>query len=163
MSDKQRLVGLEFEPYSLDVEKGKIREFALAIGDYNPIYFEEDAAKKEGFEGIPIPFTFLQVIDMWGGNSFDKKIRMLDLSRGRILHGEQDYEMFADIYAGNRLTVSSKVINVQEKKGSLGAINLITTENTYTNQQDEKVVAISRNTLVEKLYKMGRRKLNECH
>lgn len=149
MSNVKDLVGLEYEPYSFEIEKGKIREFAQAIGDDNPIYFDLDAAKKEGFEGIPIPLTFLQVIDLWGGYSFQEKMEKLKLNPVKILHGEQHFEYLKDIYAGDVLTVSSKVINVDIKKGSSGGMDLITTENQYKNQHGD-LVAISRNVTVHR-------------
>ncbi|QQK76425.1 MaoC family dehydratase N-terminal domain-containing protein [Salicibibacter cibarius] len=149
MSDKQQLIGLELEPYHFDVEKGKIKELAMAIGDDNPIYFSEDAAKKEGFEGIPIPLTFLQAIDLWGGYTFDKKVEVLDINPVKVLHGEQEYEIIGDIYAGDHVTVTSKVIDVRVKEGASGGMNLITTENIYTNQHDKKV-AIARSTTIER-------------
>ena len=40
--------GKSFPPYEFHVERGKIREFADAIGDPNPIYRDPDYAKKTG-------------------------------------------------------------------------------------------------------------------
>ncbi|WP_185152195.1 hypothetical protein [Peribacillus simplex] len=37
MSNVKDLLGHELEPYSMAVEKGKIKELAIAIGDDNPI------------------------------------------------------------------------------------------------------------------------------
>ena len=143
------LIGLEFDPYSFEIEKGKIKELVAAIGDENPIYYSIEAAREAGFEGIPVPLTFLQVIDTWGGYSFQEKMQKLKLNPVKILHGEQEYEFFNTIYAGDVLTVSSKVINVEVKQGSTGGMDLITTENRYRNQKDE-LVAIARNTTVHR-------------
>jgi len=145
----QDLVGYEFKPYSFAVERGKIREHAMAIGDTNPIYYDEEAARKEGFEGIPVTLTFLQVIDMWGGYSFQEKCEMLNLNPVKILHGEQGYQFLKPIYAGDVLTVAGKVTDVQVKTGSSGGMNLITIENKYTNQRGE-LVAVSRGVTIER-------------
>src|SRR3954451_11125008 len=99
MSSVKELIGLELPPYTYTVERGKIREFALAIGDPNPIYYDEEAARYEGYEGIPIPLTFLQSIDLWGGYSFDQKCQILNLNPVKILHGEQEYSHLKPIYA----------------------------------------------------------------
>lgn len=149
MSNVKDLVGLAYEPYSFDIEKGKIKEFAAAIGDDNPIYYDLETARKEGFEGVPIPLTFLQVVDLWGGYSFQEKIEKLQLDPVKILHGEQEYELVKDIYAGDTLTVTAKVTNVETKKGSSGGMDLITTEHRYTNQNDE-LVAISKNVTIHR-------------
>lgn len=73
MSDVKDLLGLELEPYSMAVEKGKIKELAIAIGDDNPIYYSLEAAKNAGYDGIPVPLTFLQVIEYHGGYGFQEK------------------------------------------------------------------------------------------
>jgi acyl dehydratase len=149
MSAVKELAGLKLEPYSFSVEKGKIRELAAAIGDPNPIYYDEEAAKKEGYEGIPIPITFLQVIDLWGGFNFEKKCKMLNLNPVMVLHGEQGYSFFKPIYANDTLTVSGEVVDVQVKKGSTGGMNLITLEFEYRNQHNE-LVAKSKNVTIER-------------
>jgi acyl dehydratase len=149
LSNVKDLVGLEYAPYSFEVEKGKIKEFAAAIGDENPLYYDVEAAQKEGFQGIPIPLTFLQVIDLWGGYSFQEKTEKLKLNPVKILHGEQEYELVKEIYAGDVLTVTAKVTNVDIKKGSSGGMDLITTENRYVNQRN-KLVAISKGVTVHR-------------
>ena len=149
LRDAKELLGLELQPYSFPVEEGKIREFALAIGDPNPIYFDEEAARKEGFDGTPVPLTFLQVIDMWGGYTFDEKTKLLGLNPVKVLHGEQEYEFLGDIYAGDVLTVHGKVVDVQVKEGASGGMNFIKTENRYVNQNGT-TVAVSRNTTIER-------------
>ncbi|MEW9677203.1 MaoC family dehydratase N-terminal domain-containing protein [Lentibacillus sp. L22] len=149
MTGIKDLIGVQYEPYSMKVEKGKIREFAEAIGEDNPIYYDVEAAKKEGFKGIPIPLTFLTAIDFWGGPSFDEKMKKLQLNPVKVLHGEQEYEYMKDIYAGDVLTVKSMVSDVAVKKGSSGGMNLITTENQYTNQNGE-LVAKSKGVTIER-------------
>ncbi|PFH87753.1 hypothetical protein COI44_09090 [Bacillus sp. AFS088145] len=149
MSNVKELIGLEFEPYSLEVEKGKIKELATALDDHNPIYYDVEAARKEGFDGIPVPPTFLQVIDLWGGYGSVEKVEKLKLNLVRVLHGQQSYEYLGDILAGDKLFVTSKVVNAETKKGSTGAMDLITSENQYTNQRGE-LVAKAKSTLVHR-------------
>ena len=63
MADRSKL-GMEFPAYTFAVEKDKITEFAIAVSQnenkeqINPIYYDEEAAKKAGYQGIPIPPTF---------------------------------------------------------------------------------------------------------
>ncbi|MFS0553826.1 MaoC family dehydratase N-terminal domain-containing protein [Brevibacillus sp. 179-C9.3 HS] len=149
MSNVKELIGLEFEPYSMAVEKGKIKELALALGDDNPIYYDLEAAKKEGYDGIPIPPTFLQVIDLWGGLGAPEKVEKLKLNLVRVLHGQQSYEYLGDIVAGDVLFVTSKVVDAETKSGSTGTMDLITSENQYRNQRGE-LVAKTRSTLVHR-------------
>jgi hypothetical protein len=149
LSNVKELVGIEFAPYSFEIEKGKIREFVAAIGDQNPIYYDLEAAQKEGFERIPIPLTFLQVVDSWGGYNFQQKMERMKLNPVRVLHGEQSFELIDDIYAGDKLNVEMKIVNVDVKTGSTGGMDLITTENHYRNKEN-KLVAISQSVLVHR-------------
>lgn len=144
------LIGMEFEPYSLAVEQGKIRELALAIGDDNAIYYDLDAAKKEGYKGIPIPPTFFQVVDLWGGLGSVEKMAKMKLTLARVLHGQQEYEYLGDIVAGDVLSVTSKVVDVVSKTGNSGVMEFVTMQNQYRNQHGE-LVAQSRNTIVHRL------------
>ncbi|MFF2528032.1 MaoC family dehydratase N-terminal domain-containing protein [Brevibacillus sp. NPDC058079] len=149
VSNVKDLIGLEFKPYTMPVEKGKIKELALAIGDDNPIYYDLEVAKKEGYDGIPIPPTFLQVIDLWGGMGSVEKMEKLGLKLARVLHGQQSYEYLGDIVAGDVLSVTSKVVDAETKTGSSGSMDLVTSENQYRNQRGE-LVAITRNTIVHR-------------
>ncbi|UPM55229.1 MaoC family dehydratase N-terminal domain-containing protein [Gottfriedia acidiceleris] len=150
MSKVEELVGLKFEPYTLAVEQGKIRELARAIGDDNPIYYDLEVAKKEGYEGIPIPPTFFQVIDLWGGLGSTEKMEKMKLNLVRVLHGKQEYEYLGDIVAGDVLSVTSEVVDVETKTGRTGVMEFITSENQYRNQRGE-LVAKARSTIVHRL------------
>ncbi|TDL74683.1 MaoC family dehydratase [Rhodococcus qingshengii] len=149
MSDVKDLLGLELEPYSMAVEKGKIKELAIAIGDDNPIYYSLEAAKNAGYDGIPVPLTFLQVIEYHGGYGFQEKMEVLKLNPVKILHGEQEYEYLGDIYAGDELHVTSKIVRADTKIGSSGGMDFVTEEIRYTNQKGE-LVAIAKITLVHR-------------
>lgn len=149
LSNVKELIGFKYKPYSFEIEKGKIKEFAAAINDDNPIYYDLEAAKKEGYEGIPIPFTFLQAVDLWGGYDFQTKVSLLKLNAVKILHGEQEYEIIKEIYAGDTLTVNAEVIDVQIKKGASGGMDIITTEHKYVNQHGE-LAALSKNVLIQR-------------
>jgi acyl dehydratase len=149
LSNVKDLLGLELEPYSMAVEKGKIKELALAIGDNNPIYFSLEAAKEAGFDGIPVPLTFLQIIDYHGGYGFQKKMEALKLNPVKILHGEQEYEYLGNIYVGDELYVTGKIIRADTKMGSSGGMDFVTEETRYTNQKGE-LVAIAKITLIHR-------------
>ena len=49
----KKLVGHTFKAFTTTVEAGKIRLFCKAIGEENPIYVDEEAAKKAGYRAIP--------------------------------------------------------------------------------------------------------------
>src|SRR5437660_12751698 len=58
------IIGRKGEPVTMHVERGKIREFARAIRDDDPLYFDEAYAEREA-GGIMPPLTFLQTVSHW--------------------------------------------------------------------------------------------------
>ena len=46
----QTKIGHSFPPFTIEVERCKIRELALAIGDDNPIYHRYEAAQAAGYQ-----------------------------------------------------------------------------------------------------------------
>lgn len=138
MANPEDKKGYVFTPYSGKVEAGKIKELALAIGEDNPIYTDEAKAKEEGFNAIPILPTFMEAIDMWSGPTFEDLMEQLEIDMKKLLHGEQEYEYFAPIYAGDTIHAETKVTDVKAKRNGMAFYTL---ETVYRNQNDEKVMA----------------------
>ena len=143
MLDKNK-IGHEFPSFSTDIEKGRLRFFAKAIGETNPIYTDENAAQSAGYQTIPAPPTFMFSVDLEGPELLPV-LKLLDLDIGRILHGSQEFEYLGQIYAGDRITQRSKIVDIFDKKG--GALEFVVQESTYTNQNDE-LVGKAKQTLV---------------
>src|SRR5262245_29964886 len=64
MPADKSLIGKKGEPVTMHVERGKIGEFARAIKDDDPLYFDEAYAAREA-GGIMPPITFLQTVSHW--------------------------------------------------------------------------------------------------
>ncbi len=146
MVDKN-MVGKEYPESTFDVEKGKIREFANAIGDKSPVFYNEKAAKDEGFEGLALPPTFPTVFAMFGGTML-KVIADLKINMAKMLHGGQEYEYIKPIKPGDTVTGKTKIANIFEKSGKGGTMEFIVLETTYTNQNGEKVL-VDTSTLIQ--------------
>src|SRR5688572_5482710 len=93
--------GKTFSPYEFRVERGKIKEFADAIGDPNPVYRDPQAAAKAGFPGIPAPPTLLRTF-LYETTEARDALKVKDWSY--IVHGEQEFEYLAPVVAGDVLT-----------------------------------------------------------
>jgi acyl dehydratase len=138
-------IGRSGQPVTMIVELGKVREFARAIKDDNPIYSDETLARREA-GGIMAPPTFLMTLGFWDDGRGRPK---LDMDLRRVLHGEQEFEYLKPIHVGDALTAVSKIENVFEKAGSRGGtMSFGVTATEYRNQKGE-LVAISRSTVIE--------------
>ncbi len=142
-------VGTEYPPIIWEVERGKIKELAKAIGDPDPVYLDKEAAIAEGYEDTPAPPTFLTVPMMWC-DKMPAIINDLKINFMMVLHGEEEYEYYQKIYQGDVITGTPKVVKMEEKTSKSGAkMDMITMEVLYTNQRGEKV-AKARSLLVER-------------
>ncbi len=130
------LVGKEYQPFVFEVEKGRIRMFAQAIGDTNPIYHDAQAAANAGYSAIPAPPTFPFTIIMEANQAF-MILEELGIDKTRTMHGEQSFTYHGDICAGDIITGRQKVVDQYEKKG--GALQFIVTQIQLTNQRQEHV------------------------
>ncbi|GAB4351357.1 MAG: MaoC family dehydratase N-terminal domain-containing protein [Candidatus Abyssubacteria bacterium] len=142
MVDKS-VIGRTTAVHKMEVEKGHIRRFAQAIGDDNPLYYDEEYARRSRYGGIVAPPTFPTVFGFEG----ERVLEGLDINFSRLLHGEQEYEYFQPIMAGDTISFSTKILDVDVKQGKSGILDIITTEMTGFNQRDEKVFA-ARSTVV---------------
>ncbi len=128
------LIGRESEPVVHEVEKGAIRLFAEALGDANPIYQDEDAARAAGYPSLVAPPTFPVALA-----SNERFRHSLDLGTRSILQGEQQFEYSRPIVAGDRITVRSKVADVQERGGASGPMDVLVLEDEGRDDKGELV------------------------
>jgi acyl dehydratase len=148
MADHSK-AGKQYPPVSWEVERGKIRELARAIGDMNPIYHDREEAVRQGYRDTPAPPTYLTVPVMWS-ETMPEVIKDLDINFMMVLHGEEEYEYLGDIYPGDVITAAPKVASIEEKTSRSGRkMDMVTIELVYTNQRGEKV-ARARSLLVER-------------
>jgi acyl dehydratase len=132
MPADKSFIGRKGEPVTMHVERGKIREFARAIKDDDPLYFDEAYAAREA-GGIMPPVTFLQTLSHWDDGRGRPRLPF-DLKR--TLHGEQEYEFLAPIHVGDVLTAVSTIVDVYEKPGKRGgSMTFAVTETEYRTQQ----------------------------
>ena len=138
---RQQAIGQESEPRVLEVEKGAIIKFAQAIGDDNPIFNDEAAARASHYGGLVAPPTFLRAAvaarpDLPFEVPFD-----------RVLDGGSDWEYFEPVRPGDRITAVSRIEDINERNGRIGLMLIQTIVITYTNQFNQ-VVATQTNTSI---------------
>ncbi|MEQ1808298.1 MAG: MaoC family dehydratase N-terminal domain-containing protein [Terricaulis sp.] len=147
MLDKSK-IGAETEVREIAVEAGMLRLFCQAIGETNPIYTDEAAARKAGYRAIPAPPTYASVLANLAPPKTDLILGVLGADLGRMLHGEQSFTQFKPIFVGDRIRLQQRIVDIYDKKG--GALEFVTLETSVTNQADElcaamRTVAVLRN------------------
>jgi len=156
MADKSK-IGMEFPPLTMVVEKTKIAEFAAAVAlkdgneEIDPIYYDEEAAKKAGYKGIPVPPTFMMSCFFWK-KSLMSTVKALGFDLGKLLHSEEEYEYLGQMYAGDVITRKMKVVDMYERgqKNRPGRFAEVTVlEAELINQRGELVTKV-RSTMIER-------------
>ncbi|MCX4095828.1 MaoC family dehydratase N-terminal domain-containing protein [Nocardia sp. alder85J] len=121
------------DPIDVDVERGRIRQFAIAIGEDDPIYLDRDAALAAGHPDVPAPPTFLFGLELENSDVFgDLAAHGVDLSQ--VLHGEQRFRYHAEVYAGDRVQFRSSYVDVYSKSG--GALDFLVRRTIVTRDGD---------------------------
>ncbi len=139
MFDKSK-VGHSFSPFTIEVERGKIRELALAIGDDNPIYQSKEAAQAAGYPDVPIYPTSPTAFSFWGNAHLVEQLSSLGINLIRVLHGEEEYEYLAPIYPGDTLTGVMRLVDARSRHTQGVTLDMLTIETDYTNQHDKLVL-----------------------
>ena len=131
----QSFVGRTYPPTPpYEVGREKIREFAEAIGDANPVYRDPDAARASGHPDVIAPPTFGIVLSMTAGRQVIADPE-LGLDYTRVVHGEQRFVINRPIRAGDRLTVIVTVENIRSAAGN----DMITTRGDVQTVDGEPV------------------------
>jgi hypothetical protein len=143
------VVGKEFPPYVVTVERGKLKEFARAIGDLNPFYLDDRVGRASEWGDVIAPPTFPVTFRDEGADT-GALLRELGTDISRVLHGEQELEIFRQLAPGESYLCRTKVVDVYEKAGKSGPMAFVVRETAVTDRANE-VVATLRHTTVIRL------------
>jgi len=151
----QATIGVESEPWTVEVDKTSVRMFARAVGYRDPLFYDEDFARSKGYRSLPCPPHFLGT-PMFNPGTSDATFgaprrgnRDFSIPYTRRLNGGTDIEYFTStaaeaICAGDVLQATSRVASFTERTGSLGPMLITISETVY--RRDGTIVAISRGT-----------------
>lgn len=126
-------IGYTLHPHCVQVEPGRLRFFARTIGETNPIYTDEDTARRAGWSSLPVPPTFLFCLDMERDDPYDYMVTM-GIELGKVLHGEQHFDYYRMAFAGDRLTFRSRITDIYQKKS--GALEFLVRETGVYRELD---------------------------
>jgi acyl dehydratase len=143
MALNRDFIGRDFppsEPY--EVSRVKIREFADAIGDPNPVYRDQEAAKAAGHPDVIAPPTFPIVISLTVDALTDPE---LGLDFTMVVHGEQRFEYRRPLRAGDVVVTESTIAGMR----SIGRNERLEIQTVITTVEGEHVCT-AHNVLIER-------------
>jgi|SRR5579859_2599127 len=121
------IVGAESPAETVEVTAEAIRQFAAAVGDDNPVHHDEAAARAAGHPALVAPPTYVTKFRQFVSAFAIDPIKM------RLLHGEEEYIYNRPLYAGDTLTIQTRVAEVRQRPGKGGTMTFVTLETTGTD------------------------------
>ena len=121
-------------PDHYEVEREKIREYALAVQNADTSYFEEDAAAELGYKGLLAPLTFICVFGYKAQTAFFRHAN-IEVTDQQIVQVDQVLKFEKPIVAGDKLYCDVYVDSVREAHGT----QIIVTKNIISNEAGETV------------------------
>jgi acyl dehydratase len=141
-------IGREVDSVAFEVERGKIREFAVATLAADPVHVDPGAARAAGFDEVPATATHVVV----AGHYRDQRafVAELGLDLARIVVGSVSWSYDRPLLAGDRLTGVRTVVSDETREGRRGGtMRLVTLETAYSAAAGDVPVRV-REVLIER-------------
>lgn len=139
-------IGIVSEPRVIEVERGQLKFFAKVVGETDPVYFDEAAAKAAGHPTIPAPPTFPFSLALGAPAERGAVLGDMGVDMKSVLHGEQSFTYHRPIYAGDTITLVTRTSDIYAKKG--GALEFVIQDTTAHNQKGELCTEMRVTTVV---------------
>ncbi len=132
--------GKVYPPFEYTVERAKVHEFVLAVGDSNPAYMNDDP---------PLPPTFPILFPFWGGLNMGDALSEIGIELQNVLHAEQEYDYLAPIHVGDTVIGQLQITDIYTKKTGSGELEFVEFVTNYRNQDrvpvlNERILIIVR-------------------
>lgn len=142
----RKFIGLKLESVSAVAEPGLMRLFAKATGQTNPIYFDPDAAKQAGYPDLVAAPTYMQCLYASNRTEGPAWLKTMGVKLERVVHGEQHFEYFGLVFAGDRIDISGEVVDIYSKPSS--GLEMIVQELRGFKQDGQRVFKLRSTTIV---------------
>ena len=128
-------IGKTYPPFEYEVGREKIREYASAVGEDNPVHFDREAARGAGFRDVVAPPMFAAVYSagaVWP-LFVDPEIG-IDFSM--MVHGAQEFAWGEPVCSGDTIVTTASVKDISER----GPLAFYVFESVSRNQDGQEVV-----------------------
>jgi acyl dehydratase len=126
--------GRTWPPFSYEVGLEKIREYANAIGEQNPVHHDREAARGAGFRDVVAPPMFAVV---YSGRAVWPAVHdpAVGLDFSMLVHGGQEFEWGPVVVAGDEISTTATIKDISER----GGMGFYVFESVAENQRGETV------------------------
>ncbi len=128
----RKFIGYEFEPSEMTIPRWRVTQFANAIRDSNPLYYDLKEAKKQGYRDLPLPPTFFTRMTYSGKKNF---YATLGIDYKKLLDGGRELKYYSQCVAGDTIVYQTKVENIIDKEGKRGKMDIVTAVTRGKNKE----------------------------
>jgi len=134
MTLNTQAIGKTYEPVTYAVGREKIREYAAAVGETNPLHLDVGAARAAGYADVVAPPMFVVV---YAGRAVGPAILDPDvgINLPMMVHGGQEFRWGPVVVGGDEITTTTTVKEIAER----GGMGFYVFESVSENQRGEVV------------------------
>jgi acyl dehydratase len=127
-------VGKTFPPVTYAVGREKVREYAYAVGETNPLHLDPEAARAAGHRDVVAPPMFAAVYASPAVTPvfFDPEV---GIDFAQMVHGAQEFAWGPLVIAGDEIATEVEVADISER----GGVGFYVFESRSDNQRGERV------------------------
>ena len=116
MAIKTDAIGKTYAPTTYAVGREKVREYASAVGETNPLHLDVEAARAAGYADVVAPPMFAVV---YAGRSVGPAVFDPDVGINfpMMVHGSQEFVWGPLVVAGDEITTTTTVAEIEERGG----------------------------------------------
>ena len=135
MAVNTNAIGKTYAPLTYAVGREKIREYAFAVGETNPVHLEVEAARALGYRDVVAPpmFAAVYISPAIGPPLFDPEV---GINFALMVHGGQEFRWGPLVVAGDEIDTTVTVKDISERGGT----GFYVFESVSTNQDGAETV-----------------------
>jgi acyl dehydratase len=126
--------GKTYAPNLYAVGREKIKEYASAVGEHNPIHLDHEAARTAGYADVVAPpmFAVVFVSRSMMPAIFDPEV---GIDFAHLVHGSQEFRWGPLVVAGDEIASTTTITDISER----GGMGFYAFETESRNQDGETV------------------------
>jgi acyl dehydratase len=156
--EARALIGQETETFLGEITLRDCQRYAIAVGDLNPLYFDEQYARSTAYGGLIAPPNMLTAVRAWGAGATEAELapdgvvdvpeEKLPIPLRRRMAGGQSLTYHAPVRPGDRITRRGGIVSLEEREGRRGSFVIMQREDRYYNANNELLITCRETVLI---------------
>ncbi|MHA1804021.1 MAG: FAS1-like dehydratase domain-containing protein [Promethearchaeota archaeon] len=117
----RKFIGHVFPEREMIIKRWKVSQFANAIRDDNPLYYDVNYAKSKGHEDLLVPPTFYTTMTFSDPNFF----QIVNIDFRKLLDGGREIIYHSPCYANDTILYQTRIESIEEKEGKRGKMDVL--------------------------------------